>query len=223
MRSTSGVLVSAAITMAVSAALAAGSARAAPGDKPVTDKPGNKRAQFAQLQQVIKKEPGIREVQRATLTYYQLEPERIRSMSTAARIKGLFPEIDAGVDSLLGHNFSRTEDALFPTFPYKERQAASNDQFIWRVRGVWDLSRLVFNPEQLDVKTLNSLQETLVREVTVMYFSRRRVLANLILSPPEDDEDRFFEELRLEEMTATIDAFTGGKFADRAWSGETAK
>jgi len=221
MRSTLGILINIAV-LAVPAAIAPGSARAAPADKPA-DKPAGKRAQFAQLQQVMKKEPGIREVQRATLAYYQLEPERIRAMSTAARIKGLFPEIDAGVDSLLGHNFSSTQDALFPTFDFKERQAASNDQFIWRVRGVWDLSRLVFNPEQLDVKTLNSLQETLIREVTVMYFSRRRVLANLILSPPEDDEDRFFEELRLEEMTATIDAFTGGKFADRAWSGETAK
>jgi hypothetical protein len=218
MRSTIGLLVN----LTVLAALAPGSARAAPADKPV-DKPVNKRAQFAQLQQVMKREPNIREVQRATLAYYQLEPERIRAMSTSARLKGLFPEIDAGVDSLLGHNFSSTQDALFPTFAFKERQAASNDQFIWRVRGVWDLSRLVFNPEQLDVKTLNSLQETLIREVTVMYFSRRRVLANLILSPPEDEEDRFFEELRLEEMTATIDAFTGGKFADRAWSGEMMK
>jgi len=221
MRSTMGILINLAV-LAVPAALAPGSVRAAPADKPA-DKPGGKRAQFAQLQQVMKKEPNIREVQRATLAYYQLEPERIRAMSTAARLKGLFPEIDAGVDSLLGHNFSSTQDALFPTFDFKERQAASNDQFIWRVRGVWDLSRLVFNPEQLDVKTLNSLQETLIREVTVMYFARRRVLANLFLSPPEDDEDRFFEELRLEEMTATIDAFTGGKFAERAWSGEMMK
>jgi len=226
MRSTMGILINLAVAVAVLAAIVPGSARAAPADKPSdrpADKPASKRAQFAQLQQVMKKEPNIREVQRATLAYYQLEPERIRAMSTAARIKGLFPEIDAGVDSLLGHNFSSTQDALFPTFDFKERQAASNDQFIWRVRGVWDLSRLVFNPEQLDVKTLNSLQETLIREVTVMYFSRRRVLANLFLSPPEDDEDRFFEELRLEEMTATIDAFTGGKFAERAWSGEMMK
>lgn len=222
MRSTIGLLVN----LAMLTALAPVSVWAAPADKPAekpADKPGGKRAKFAQLQQVTKQEPNIREVQRATLAYYQLEPERIRAMSTAARIKGLFPEIDAGVDSLLGHNYSSTQDALFPTFDYKERQAASNDQFIWRVRGVWDLSRLVFNPEQLDVKTLNSLQETLIREVTVMFFSRRRVLANLILSPPEDEEDRFFEELRLEEMTATIDAFTGGKFADRAWSGEMVK
>ena len=187
------------------------------------DKPAHKRGQLAHLKEILKREPTVQEVQRAALAHYQLEPERIASMSTSARLKGLFPEVDAGFDSLLGHNFTNTQDALYPTLPYKERQAASNDQTIWHVRGVWDLSRLVFNPEQLDIKTLGSLQETLIREVTTMFFSRRRVLASLILSPPDDEEDLYYEQLRLDEMTATIDAFTGGKFAERAWQGDSAR
>jgi hypothetical protein len=187
------------------------------------DKQARKRSQLGQLREIIKREPTIQEVQRAALANYQLEPERIQSMSTSARLKGLFPEIDAGFDSLLGHNFTNTQDALYPTLPFKERQAASNDQTIWHVRGVWDLSRVVFNPEQLDIKTLGSLQETLIREVTTMFFSRRRVLANLVLSPPEDEEEQYYEQLRLDEMTATIDAFTGGKFAERAWQGDTGR
>src|SRR3954467_6659335 len=184
------------------------------------EKTARKRSQMTHLREIIKREPTIQEVQRAALAHYQLEPERIDSMSTAARLKGLLPEVDAGFDSLLGHNFTDTQDALYPTLPFKERQAATNDQTIWHVRGVWDLSRVVFNPEQLDIKTLGSLQETLVREVTTMFFSRRRVLANLILSPPDDEEDLYDEQLRLDEMTATIDAFTGGKFAGRAWQGD---
>ena len=186
------------------------------------EKTARKRSQMTHLREIIKREPTIQEVQRAALAHYQLEPERIDSMSTAARLKGLFPEVDAGFDSLLGHNFTDTQDALYPTLPFKERQAATNDQTIWHVRGVWDLSRVVFNPEQLDIKTLGSLQETLVREVTTMFFSRRRVLANLILSPPDDEEDLYDEQLRLDEMTATIDAFTGGKVASRAWQGDVA-
>jgi len=196
--------------------------RAAAADA-AADKQARKRSQLAHLQEILRREPTIQEVQRAALAHYQLEPERIAGMSTSARLKGLFPEVDAGFDSLLGHNFTNTQDALYPTLPYKERQAASNDQTVWHVRGVWDLSRVVFNPEQLDIKTLGSLQETLIREVTTMFFSRRRVLANLILSPPEDEEDAYYEQLRLDEMTATIDAFTGGTFAERAWQGDDAR
>lgn len=210
------------ISLLVAAAIGLGAGRPCAGADAADsgERPSRKRAQMAHLRDVLKHEPTIQEVQRAALAHYQLEPERIAGMSTSARLKGLFPEIDAGFDSLLGHNYTDTQDALFPTLPFKERQAGSNDQTVWHLRGVWDLSRVVFNPEQLDIKTLGSLQETLIREVTTMYFSRRRVLANLILSPPEDEEDRYDEQLRLDEMTATIDAFTGGKFADRAWQGD---
>jgi len=208
------------ILIVLVAAALAPSRRAAAAD--AADKQARKRNQLAHLKEILKREPTIQEVQRAALAHYQLEPERIAGMSTSARLKGLFPEVDAGFDSLLGHNFTNTVDGLYPTLPYKERQAASNDQTVWHVRGVWDLSRVVFNPEQLDIKTLGSLQETLIREVTTMFFSRRRVLANLILSPPEDEEDAYYEQLRLDEMTATIDAFTGGKFAERAWQGDAA-
>ena len=179
-----------------------------------------KQARIARLQELTGREPNIRDVQQAALAHYQLEPERIRGMTSLARVKGLVPEIDAGLDSTVGHNYLNTQDALYPTFPYKERQAGSTDQTVWHVRGVWDLSRVVFNPEQLDIRTLGSLQETLIREVTTAYFSRRRVLANLVLSPPEDDEELYFEQLRLDEMTATLDAFTGGKFAARAVRGD---
>jgi hypothetical protein len=210
------------IVLTVAAAAALAPARPAAAAEPA-EKQARKRALLGRLHEIIKREPTVQEVQRAALAHYQLEPERIRSMSTAARLKGLFPEVDAGFDSTVGHNFSDMQDALYPTLPFKERQAASNDQTVWHVRGVWDLSRVVFNPEQLDIKTLGSLQESLIREVTTMYFSRRRVLAGLILSPPDDDEDLYYEQLRLDEMTATIDAFTGGKFAERAYQTDAAQ
>jgi hypothetical protein len=189
-------------------------AHAAPNDKT------QKHRGMARLQELMKSEPSIRDTQKAALKYYQLEPERIRALTTAAQVKGLLPEVDAGLDSTVGHTYNETQDALFPMFPYKDRDAGSSDQMVWHVRGVWDLSRLAFNPEQLDIKTLNSLQETLVREVTTLYFQRRRVMASLLLSPPQDEEELFDAQLRLQELTATIDAFTGGKFAPNAWNGD---
>jgi hypothetical protein len=182
--------------------------------------PAKKPAQLARLRQLVKSEPTIHDVQRAALRYYHLEPERIRGLVTSARVKALLPEIDAGIDSTVGHTFNNTQDALYPTFPYKERDAGSSDQMVWHVHAVWDFSRALFNPEQLDIETLNSLQETLIREVTTIYFARRRTMAALVMSPPQDDEELFDEQQRLQEMAATLDAFTGGNFAARAWNGE---
>ena len=64
---------------------------------------------------------------------------------------------------------------------------------------------------------VTSLEENLVREVTTLYFSRRRVLASIVLSPPTEDEEYFYELVRLDELTATLNSFTGGKYEKRAW------
>jgi hypothetical protein len=181
---------------------------------------GHKPEELSRLRQLVQSEPTIREVQSAVLRYYRLEPQRIRSLVSSARVKALLPQVDAGVDSTVGHSFTNMQDALYPTFPYKERDAGSNDQMVWHVHAVWDFSRALFNPEQLDIETLNSLQETLIREVTTLYFARRRTMAALVMSPPQDDEELYDQQQRLAEMTATLDAFTGGQFAARAWNGE---
>jgi len=195
-------------------------------EKTPVDKAQKRRA-FAKLREILKNEPTAKEVQTATLRFYKLEPDRLESLATAARLKGLVPEFEAGMDNSVGHTYTNTRDGLYPTLGnldpignpegYKERVAGSSDQFLWRLRAVWSLDRLVFNAESLDVKSLGSLQENLVREVTTMYFARRRVISSLVLSPPDDEEELFYEQQRLEELTATLDALTGGMFASRAW------
>jgi hypothetical protein len=210
-----------AISVLPSAVAAAAEGNKAEGNKAESNKPDPSKAEaLARLRQLVKSEPTIRDVQKAALHYYQLEPERIRGLMHSARVKAFLPEVDAGVDGTAGHSFTDTHDALYPTFAYKERDVGTSDQLVWHVHAVWDLSRAVFNPEQLDVLTLNSLQETLIRELTTLYFARRRTMAALVLSPPQDDEELYDQQQRLQEMTATVDAFTGGRFAAHAWSGE---
>ena len=95
-------------------------------------------------------------------------------------------------------------------------------QDTWHVRLWFNLDRLVFNAEALDAMSLNSLGENLVREVTTMYFSRRRLIAGLILSPPNSDAELFYQLMQLDELTATLDAMTGGFFATHAWKWDDA-
>ncbi len=221
-----------------SSAAAAGGGEGGPDAAGAKKKGESKGKMFTKLRQILKNEPSCKEVQRAALVFYKLEPERIRRMGVATRVKAIVPEIEGSIDNSIGHTFTNTRDGLFPQQSlrdaggtdtsgnflnpdgYKERVQTTTDNLLWRVRAVWNLDRLVFNSEELDVKSLNSLEENLVREVTTLYFQRHRLIANLILSGPDEDEEIFYELLRLDEQTATIDALTGGMFSPRAWNWE---
>ena len=148
-------------------------------------------------------------------------------MATNARLKGLIPGISLSFTNNQGKTFGNLRDGLYPVLPgaagspnpdnLKERRAGTSSNNSFHVGATWNLDRLVFNAESLDVKSLNSLGETMVREVSTLYYSRRRLLAGIILSPSEDPEELFFELIRLDEMTSTLDALTGNRFSKTTW------
>lgn len=194
--------------------------------RPAAAKPKSSKGMRA-LFKILKTEPKIKEVQGWALRHYRLSPSRINGMATNARLKGLVPDVSLNFSNNKGNTFGNMRDGLYPTLPnisanpnpdsLKERTAGTSSTNTVSVHASWSLDKLVFNPEGLDVKSLNSLGETLVREVATLYFSRRRLLASIILSPPEDPEELFFELTRLDEMTSTIDSLTGNKFGKRSW------
>jgi hypothetical protein len=202
------------------------SAQPAPKPSPMMARNKSKKSMRA-LFKILKEEPTIRDVQKWALRYYKLNPSRINSMASNARLKGLVPEVDLSFENNKGNTFGNMRDGLYPALPnpgtnpnpqsLKERTAGTSSNNVFRVRAVWNLDRLVFNAEGLDVKSLNSLGETLVREATTLYYSRRRLLASIIMSPPEDPEELFFELTRLDEMTSTLDSLTGNKFGKSSW------
>ena len=87
------------------------------------------------------------------------------------------------------------------------------------IGATWELDRLIFEPQEMAVareavRTAN-LRDRVLDEVTRRYFERRRLQVDLELAPPTDLSDRVRKELRLQELTADIDAFTGGWFSDK--------
>ena len=57
------------------------------------------------------------------------------------------------------------------------------------------------------------LRDKVLDEVTRLYFDRRRLQVELLLDPPTGLQDQLESELRLQESTANLDAFTGGAFS----------
>ena len=87
----------------------------------------------------------------------------------------------------------------------------------YKVRLVWDLDKLVMSSERIRVineaQDLVKLRDKVLSEVTRLYFERRRLQVERLLAPKADLMARVREELRLMELTANIDALTGGAFS----------
>ncbi|MBU0552148.1 hypothetical protein KKF91_05630 [Myxococcota bacterium] len=162
----------------------------------------------------LKAEPSIQDVQAAALRFFNLDPSTVSSMRTRASFKALLPDVTvryANRDSTV--NANKFDLMLFPgEDPANIDDANAAAQEI-QVSGTWSLSRLAFNPEVLDVGSLAVLQEGVLKEITRLYYTRRRLQVDLILDPPKDGATRLSKTLRIEEMTATLDAMTGNLFA----------
>lgn len=85
------------------------------------------------------------------------------------------------------------------------------------VRATWRLSDLVMSSEEIRVineaQDVVKLRDKVLEEVTRLYFERRRLQVDMLLGSSGDLKKRVGDELRLAELTAQIDAFTGGRFS----------
>ncbi len=163
----------------------------------------------------LKNEPSVQVAQTAALKFFNMDPKSVASMRTRAAWKGLMPQLS----TQLRHNQSdlavdtRNTQVDVEPFLFDDVSGTANEIQI----GLrWDLPSVIFNPEVLDVGSLAILQEGVLKEVTRLYYTRRRLQIDLILNPPRDSATRVSKELRIEELTATLDAMTGNLFSNWA-------
>lgn len=167
----------------------------------------------------LEQEPSIQEVHKAALRFYHAEPDTIDSLRTRAAFKSLLPDIN--VSYRQGNNgvFINKFDYLQgdPNMDSQVGQDLSKgDVYEWQVSGSWSLSRLMFNPEVLDVASLAALQEGVLKEVTRLYYTRRRLQIDFIISNPTDPGTRLSKQIRIDQLTATLDALTNNLFAQHS-------
>jgi len=175
----------------------------------------------------FKHEPTVKQVQDAAIRYYQVHPERIRSLRLNAQLKGLIPTVSGGFSNSLSTTKRKMSDGLYIALP-QGRRAAHADSRSFLVTATWSLDRLLFNAEVLDVQSLIGILDGVVREVTTIYYIRRRLQVDSLLAPPRDQASRISQAIRVEELTGLLDAMTGGfmsksiRKADTAAAGRTA-
>jgi len=163
------------------------------------------------LLQRFAREPTVQNIQEAAVSYYQVHPNRIHSLLRNARLKALVPTITGKFSNSLYSTKRRMDDGLYigAKLPFKENENINGDSLGYSIEASWSLDRLVFNAEVLDVQSLIGILDGLVREVTTVYYIRRRLQIDMILRPPEDLATKISQRLRIEELTGLLDAMTG--------------
>lgn len=176
---------------------------------------GEKVSQTA-VQGVLKKfagEPTIREVQQAAIAHARVEPGLIDSMRWRLRTAAALPRVRLDGDAQQDLDLAERNEIGAPNVLVSE----DDKSFGAGVQVQWELERLIFNDDELGLSRetvrLGNLRDRVVDEVTRRYYERRRLQVDLELSPPTELADGVRKELRVQELTADIDALTGGWYS----------
>jgi len=190
----------------------------------VTPAPADPAVEVRAALAAFDSEPSVREVQRWAAAHAQASPAQTRRWLRQSSRFAWLPR------TTVEWRFSDGDDQRFdyvdpsgdPLLPGAEPapvidQATSDRDAAWRVRLDWDLADLVMSSERIrvidEVQDLVELRDAVVTEVTQLYFERRRLQVERHLRPPLDAAREVRDELRLQELTARIDASTGGAFS----------
>lgn len=161
------------------------------------------------------REPGIRQVQQAAIRYAEVMPEKIQRWRTRAAWRAWVPRftlsLDRDTDTTIGSSSSGGKTTF--TVGPEDTSVGLNYDF------TWDLADLVWSTAQtsIDVRSrlMVQLRNEILDEVTQLYFERRRLQVEDAAAPVKEPSLRAERSLRIDELTAQLDALTGGDFSAR--------
>jgi len=156
--------------------------------------------------QLLVKEPSINEIQQVALNYNAVHPDKIKKWRNALKYRALFPDIsldyDKTVTTALGASYDRV-------------QVGPQD---WGINLKWDVGDLLWNSYEDDVDTrarLNTqLRLDILDDINRVYYELKR-LRREIATGSFSEQELYLKQLRLEELTAILDGYTGGYFSRR--------
>ena len=159
-------------------------------------------------------EPTVNETMNMAICYAEVYPEKIEKWRRGAKFKALLPRVNLGIDQ----GFSDTYEIYTSSSKQYWVTGPRDWSTGWDLNLSWDLSDLVWNPSQTTIdirsKLMVQLRDDIVDEVTRTYFERRRLQIEILTEPPESAHLTLKKRLRIQELTASLDGLTGGRFSE---------
>jgi hypothetical protein len=170
-------------------------------------------------------EPTVQDVHRWTSSYAKTSPHLVERWLKASRNFAGLPQLTLeyrlrdGWDQDFVYLTSSGVGAITPeeeVLPQLSDGGRDKDSY-YTVRMRWDLNELVMSSERIRVineaQDIAKLRDKLLVEATNLYFERRRLQVEMKLAPRSDVLGQVRDQLRLMEVTANLDALTGGAFS----------
>lgn len=183
----------------------------APVFKPEVELPENLEIS-KRLLELIEKEPPVGVLHKEAIKYANVSNTKIKRWHMESRLRALVPDLSVGKDLDIDNNIhtdtgSTTVPDLFVQGPDDRGKSTSIDLS-------WDLGDFVWGTAQTSIdsreKLMVELREDILNEITRIYFERRRAQLEFAMNPPEDPMENINAKLRIEELTANLDALTNG-------------
>ncbi|TNF38346.1 MAG: hypothetical protein EP329_00650 [Deltaproteobacteria bacterium] len=161
-------------------------------------------------------EPTVVEVQRAAAKYARVNPEAYESWQSEARFANLLPRRLYG--RLRRTDGDDTDVRTTSSGSGSVSDLVSTDgELQLELRAEWDLTRLVFNRDGIQatrqIERLVNQREDILTTVNKLYYARRQLQVEMEMSPPTSVEKALRQQLRIDGLTADLDALTGGWFS----------
>lgn len=180
--------------------------------------------EVASILELFDDEPTAQQVQQAALVWANLHDNRVpgwyrqirlSAMLPRVRVEGMHREHDRfQIDGT--QNFDIDNNTFTPRDLRELRRDYEYTQFDARAWAQWELSELVWDADILRVSAesqrITRLRQELTSTITSLYFDRRQRQVELELEPPADLAGKLRAQLAIDQLTANIDALTGGWF-----------
>ena len=171
-------------------------------DNDSTKEQGNQKIS---LDSLFKQEPTIEEVQKAAIDYADVNMDKIKNWKVQARMRALIPSFSVDYDKTITTALGSSYDKV---------QVGPRD---WGMSLGWDLADLIWSGDQTSIDTRSrltvQLRQDILDQLTHLYFERRKLKVELLLSSPQDEKEKLYKEFEIQEITANIDGLTNGYFS----------
>ncbi len=162
------------------------------------------------LSRLEKAEPSVDDAVAAALRYAGLGGRPEASMRRRARLSAALPTLTLRASRAT--DWAEADEGARVVGDVEQ-------QLVLEARATWRLDRLMFDSSELRIASLGQQRArsraAVAAQTTSLFYRRRAAQVDELWDPAATSEDAVRRELALEELTAQLDALTGGWWADQ--------